>query len=141
VPTLVGPIPFILRRGAHDPATFAYTVDQVEGLIGADEGGLVLQFRESTHTYASAQPRPPRESELRELRIPLGALRRVDLRRGWFRTRLVLAAADLRAFEPFKPWLNQGELVLAIPRAERGAAADLASSIELALANRLLGSG
>ena len=131
----------MLHRGSHDPATFAYTSQKVEGLIGADESAVVLQYRESTRTYASAQNRPPRESELLEARIPFAAVRKVELRRGLITTRLVLAAADLRPFEPFKPWLARGELVLTIPRAERGAAADLASSIELALSTRLLGQG
>jgi len=71
----------------------------------------------------------------------VGAIRRVELRRGWLRTRLVLAAADLRAFEPLSQWLTESELVLSIPRAERTAAADLASSVELALSTRLLGEG
>ena len=104
-------IPFRLRRGANDPATFVYTVDEVSGLIGLEEDGLVLQYREKT-SQSSWPARAPTESDLRVLHIPLGALRRAELRRGWFHTRLVLAAADLRAFEPFRTWLKGSELAL-----------------------------
>jgi hypothetical protein len=51
---------------------------------------------------------------------------------------VILFAADLHAFEPFRTWLRGSELALTIPRAERTAAADLVSSIELALSTRLL---
>jgi len=135
----VDPIPFTLRQSGNEPVTFVYLVHQLNGLVGADDDGLVLQYVESRHRY-TAPAKPPEESQLREVRIPFAALRRVELRRGLFRTRLVLAAADLRAFEPFKVWLRQGELALAIPRGERSAAADLASSVELALSTRLLAS-
>jgi len=135
-------IPFRLRRATTDPATWVSTVDEVNGLVGLDEDGLVLQYREKTAHPNSWPRRPPTETELQVLHIPLTALRRAVLRRGWFRTKLVLAVADLRAFEPFRAWLTPaGELVLTIPRAERTDAADLASSIELALSTRLLSHG
>jgi hypothetical protein len=133
-------IPFRLSRGSTDPATFAYTVTEVNGLVGLEEDGLALQYREKvTQTAMSVRAT---ESEVRTAHIPLAALRRAGLRGRWFGVRLVLAAADLRAFEPFRAWLTaNGELALTIPRAERAAAADLASSIELALSTRLLSHG
>jgi len=135
-------IPFRLSRGSTDPATFVYTVTKVNGLIGMDEDGLALQFREKITQTGAWPAREPTESGLQVMHIPLGALRRAVLRRGWFHTKLVLAAADLRAFEPLRSWLSgSGELALTIPRAERAAAADLASSIELALSTRLLSHG
>jgi len=130
-------VPFTLRRGTHDPATFVYTFTEVNGLVGMDEDGVVLQYREKTQSYGSAAP-APRESEVRAARIPLGALRRAELRGRWFGIRLVLFARDLHAFEPFRSWLRGSELALTVPRAERAAAADLASSIELGLSTRLL---
>ena len=129
------PIPFMLRRATQAPPTYTRIVTRVNGLIGLDEDGLVLQSRE---TVAIQWPPSEKESEVRVDHIPLAAIRRAELRRGWFRTRLVLFAADLRAFEPFRSWLRRSELALSIPRGERAAAADLASSIELALSTRLL---
>ena len=135
-------IPFRLRRGANDPATFAYTVDEVNGLVGLDEDGLVLQYREKTAHPSSWPRRAPTETELRVVHVPLAALRRAVVRGRWFGVKLVLAAADLGPFEPLRAWLGgNGELALTIPRAERAAAADLASSIELALSTRLLSHG
>jgi hypothetical protein len=136
------PIPFKLRRASHDLTTLVSTVTQADGLVGTDEDGLVLQYRVKVTQSGGGIPRPePTESEVRKARIPLGAMRRVELRRGWFRTKLILSAADLHAFEPFRAWLDGSELALTIPRAERPGAADLASSIELALSTRLLSHG
>jgi hypothetical protein len=136
----VTPIPFTLRRSTRDP-NYVYTVTDMNGLVGMDEDGLVLQYRVKTSQVGGWPVPPPTESDVRVVHIPLDAIRRVELRRGWFSTKLALAAADLRAFEPLHPWLTGGEVALSIPRAERSGAADLASSIELALSTRLLGPG
>lgn len=134
--------PFSLRRVTYDPATFIRNDTQLTGLLGMERDELVLQYRERNVRSQGGLPlKEPGESEVHEVRLPVGAIRRVELRRGWLRTRLVLAAADLRAFEPLSQWLTESELVLSIPRAERTAAADLASSVELALSTRLLGEG
>jgi hypothetical protein len=50
-------IPFRLSRGSSDPATWVYTVTDVNGLIGLDEDGLVLQYREKV-TQAAMSARP-----------------------------------------------------------------------------------
>ena len=135
-------IPFTLRRVAHEPRTYTRTGTELAGLLGMDHDALVLQYRERTQRWQGGVAlSEPTESELREVRVPVAAVRRVRLRRGWLRTRLVIAAADLRAFEPFSAWLIGSELVLTVPRAERAAAADLASSVELALSTRLLSEG
>ena len=138
--TPVIPIPFRLHRGTRNPATFVYTSTEVNGLVRMDDDGLVLQYRDKTQVHGMP-PSPPKESEVRTARIPLGAIRRVELRGRWFGVRLVLFAGDLNAFDPFRSWLRRGELALTVPRAERAAAADLASSIELALSTRLLNDG
>ncbi|MFL5541032.1 MAG: hypothetical protein ACJ8J0_18735 [Longimicrobiaceae bacterium] len=134
-------IPFRLSRAEYQRRPYAYLVIEVNGLIGMDEDGLVLQYREKT-TQPQKWALPPTETDVQVVHIPLAALRRVVVRGRWFGVKLVLAAADLRAFEPFRAWLTpNGELRLTIPRAERAAAADLASSIELALSTRLLSHG
>ncbi|SOD02003.1 hypothetical protein SAMN05216486_1022 [bacterium JGI 053] len=135
-------IPFSLRRASRDFTTLIRTATEVDGLVGTDDDGVVLQYRVKVVRSGGGILRPqPTESEVCVAHIPLGAIRRAELRRGWFRTTLVLAAADLRAFEPLHSWLTEGELSLTIPRAERLDAADLASSVELALSTRLLNHG
>jgi hypothetical protein len=134
-------IPFKVHRATRNPNTGVSTVTDMSGLIGLDDDGVVLQYRVKTSQVGGWPVPAPTESDLRVVRIPLAAVRRAELRRHWFRTRLVLAAADLRAFEPLHPWLTGSELALTIPRAERSGAADLASSVELALSTRLLSSG
>ena len=132
------PIPFTIRHATENRAAQLRTVLRMNGLVGMDGAEVVLQYRVKTKQTRAwiDMPEAP-ESAVSVVRVPLGALRRAELRSGWFRTRLVLYVADLRAFEAL-PWPTGSELVLAIPRAERTAAADLAWSIELALSTRLL---
>lgn len=133
-------VPFAIRRVAYDANTFIRNDTALGGLVGTDGEHLVLQFRETRKRSQGGLPLDEgSESELAEIRVPIAAVRRIELRKGWFRTRLMIAAADLRAFEPLRAWLKGSELILSIPRAERTDAADLASSVELALSTRLLG--
>ena len=133
-------VPFTLRRVAYEANTFIRNDTALGGLVGMDGDDLVLQFRETKkRSQGGLTLDEAVESELSEIRVPIAAVRRIELHKGWFRTRLVIAAADLRPFEPLWAWLNGSELVLSIPRAERTDAADLASSVELALSTRLLG--
>ena len=137
-PSPVIPIPFTVRHATENRAAQLRTVMRMSGLVGMDGDDVVLQYRVKTkRTQAWIDLPEAPESAVSVVRVPLGALRRAELRSGWFRTRLVLYAADLRAFETL-PWPTGSELALTIPRAERTAAADLASSIELALSTRLL---
>ena len=138
----VSPVPFTLKRQEVTSATVRYEqVDTVvRGLLRLDDDELVVQWcEEETVTRMDwGYSREKSESEVREKRVPLAALRSAQLRRRWWLfTDLALAAADLRAFEGV-PGGRGSELVVRIARADRSAAADLASSIELALAHRLL---
>lgn len=100
---------------------------------------VVLQYRVSTSRQAWGGPEEA-ESDVLESRISLRAIRRAELRRGWFRTRVVLLPADLVDFGAI-PGFTGSDLTLTIPRAERDGAAELVSSIELALSTRLLDGG
>lgn len=132
------PIPFFIRNAVMDPATFLQTVTQVDGLVGMEEDDLVLQYRVNTWRSTNKGTREHTVSEVREVRLPLRSIRRAELRRGWFRTRVVLFPADLRGFADV-PGFSGTELALRIPRAERGGAEQLVNSIELGLSARLLG--
>ena len=118
---------------------WSQTTTRVSGLVRLEDDGVVLQYRvsESVTRPGSMGPETS-ESEVREHRVPLAALRSARVAGGWWWPRLVLAAADLRAFDGFPVPRKSGEaLSLRIALAHRADAADLASSVELALANRL----
>lgn len=135
--TSVIPIPFSIRSTATDPATFMQTVTRLDGLVGMEEDDVVLQYRVNTWQWMKTGAREHTVSEVREVRLPLRSIRRAELRRGWFRTRLVLFPADLRGFADV-PGFSGAELALRIPRAERTGAEQLVNSIELGLSARLL---
>jgi hypothetical protein len=137
-------VPFTLKRQETTYASSRWEqVDTVvRGLLRLDDDELVFQWREEdTVTQGGfGYSQEKSESEVMEKRVPLAALRSARLqRRLWLFTDLVLAAADLRAFAGVPGRRGSGtELAVRIARADRSAAADLASSIELALAHRLL---
>jgi len=132
------PIPFSIRSMAMDPSTYMQVVTKLDGLPGMEEDDVVLQYRVNTWQWTRTGMREHTVSEVREVRLPLPSIRRAELRRGWFRTRVVLFPADLRGFAGI-PGFSGTELVLRIPRAERGGAEHLVNSIELGLSARLLG--
>jgi len=131
------PIPFSLRRAVQDPATYLQNVTQVDGLVGMEDDDVVLQYRVKSSRWTRSWTQEHEESGVRETRLPLRAIRRAELRRGWFRTRVVLFPADLRGFAEI-PGFSGTELTLRIPRGESGGAEQLVSSIELGLSARLL---
>jgi hypothetical protein len=121
-------------------ATWSTTVTIVSGLAWLEEDALVLQYRVHETVTGAATSNVPvtTESEVREHRVPIAALRSARVAGGWWWPRIILAAADLRAFDGFPVPRGAGEeLSLRISLAHRADAADLASSLELALANRL----
>lgn len=131
------PIPFKIRRATRDSNTYLQTATHVHGLVGMEDDEVVLQYRITTVRQRIGAMPERTESEVGEARIPLDAIRRAEVRRGWFRTRVVLLPANLHSFGGI-PGFTGDELVLTIPRAERAGAADLVSSIEMALSTRLL---
>lgn len=135
-PRSVIPIPFSITDHAQDPETRLLVTTEVNGLIRMEGDEVVLQYRVSTSRQAWGGPDED-QSDVLESRIALQSIRRVELKRGWFRTRVVLLPADLRDFGAV-PGFTGTELTLTIPRAEREDAAHLVSSIELALSTRLL---
>ncbi|HEU4455941.1 MAG TPA: hypothetical protein VFR81_22940 [Longimicrobium sp.] len=134
-------VPFKHRRSESVMSSdWKQTVTRVSGLAWMEDEAVVLQYRTRVTVTSGATSNLPQttESEVREHRVPLAALRSARVVGGWWWPRIVLAAADLRAFDGFPVARGAGEeLSLRISLGHRGDAADLASSIELALANRL----
>jgi len=134
-------VPFKHRRSKSVMAAdWSRMVTRVAGLAWLEDDDLVLQYRVSETVTSGATSNLPvtTESEVGEHRVPLAALRSARVAGGWWWPRIVLAAADLRAFDGFPVPRGAGEeLSLRISLAHRSDAADLASTLELALANRL----
>lgn len=107
-----------------------------EGLVRLEGAELVLQSRLTT-TEVRGVVRTVEPGPLREVRIPVAAIRSARLTRAWWRPRLEIAAADLRGFEG-APGLAGDRIVLPVPRRERAEAADLAATLSLAAAERRL---
>jgi hypothetical protein len=131
-------LPFTIRWQRYDRTRYIRTRSLAYGLARLDAEALVLQYRvRHRHSQGGVTVSAPPDSEVLESRIPLSALRSARVVRRWWRTRVVLSAADMHGFQDL-PGVVHDQLVLAVDRAHRADAADLASSLELALTTRLL---
>ena len=110
------------------------------GVVALEDDALRVQFRVVEEFWRYKQGKMEEgttESEVREVLIPLRALRSVRAAGRWWSPRLEIAAAELRALEGF-PRSGSGEVSLLIRRRDRTDARELASLVEYGLAQRLL---
>jgi hypothetical protein len=144
-------LPFTLRRGQDVIARgeITSTTETVHGLLRLDGERLVIQWRVARETdRVGKEIRTDRELEpVREVAVPLAAIAGAAVRTAWWRwppgRRLVLTAADLRAFEAVAGEAglrldHPAELALPVRRADRVAAREFAGELELAIAEREL---
>lgn len=142
-------LPFLLRR-SHDVVgkEITSTTETVHGLLRLDGETLTIQWRVARETdRVGSEIRTDHEVDpVREMAIPVGSIAGAAVRqRGWVfgRRRLVLTAANLRAFEPVAGAAGLGlnhpaELVLDLRRGDREAALEFVSELELAVADNAL---
>lgn len=147
-------VPFHLVRGQDQftASTVTSTKEVIHGLLRLEGERLVFQWRVARHTdhIGAATMRSDDELEaVRELVVPLSGMAGAELRRRWWipwgAPRLVLRAADLRAFEEVAGegglrLDHPAELVLSLRRADRLAAEEFAAEVALAVAELALGS-
>ena len=141
-------LPFTLRRsedvvGATEITSMKETV---HGLLRVDGEQLIIQWRIARSTDRVGKViRTDKEVEpVREVTLPLAALAGARVRWRWAwppGPRLVLTAADLRAFEEIVGAAglrldHPAELAVRVRRADRLAAREFAGDLELALAER-----
>ena len=144
-------LPFTLRRsnGVVSGKEITSTVETIHGLLRVDGDSLVLQWRVQRQTdRVGAEIRSDRELDpVRETAVPVasvsGAVVRLPRWRRGRAGRLVLTAADLRAFEGLSgpgglELAHPAELVLNLRKEDRDAARELATQIELAIADHAL---
>ncbi|HEX7022803.1 MAG TPA: hypothetical protein VF171_08085 [Trueperaceae bacterium] len=145
-------LPFFLRRSDDviGGEGITSTAETIHGLLRLDQDRLVIQWRLARKIdRVGAEIRSDHEIEpICEVILPLSGLAAATVRRSlwpWARaSRLVLTAANLRAFEAL---VGQGglrldhpaEVVLRIRPGDLEAARDFSADVELALAERALG--
>ena len=146
----IAALPFFLRRSEDVIADgeITSTAETVHGLIRVEGDRLVLQWRVARETdRVGREIRTDRELDpVREVTVPLTGVAAAKVRASWWPwsgARLVVTAADLRAFEPVVG--NGGlrldhpaELVLRLRLRDRIAAQEFAAELELVLAEHAL---
>ena len=145
-------LPFTLRRSQDVIGTseITSTKETVYGLLRLDGDRLFIQWRTARTTdRIGGEIRSDQElEEVREVSIPLGGVAGASVRRRWWEwpshPRLVLTAADLRAFEAVTSeggmtLQHPAELVLRLRRRDRLAAEEFTAELSLALAELAAG--
>jgi hypothetical protein len=143
-------LPFFLKRSEDVIASgsFISTSETVHGLLRLEGEQLVVQWRIARNTdHVGSEIRTDREvTPVREVVIPLAALGGGRVRASWWpwsAGRIVLTAADLRAFEAVAGETglrleHPAELVFRVRRADLDLAREFVGEIDMALADRAL---
>jgi hypothetical protein len=107
----------------------------VHGVLRTEPEGLVLEVRSNENAFGA---RPTREGEIRTSVIPWTEVQAIEYRRRFLLGGTVLVRTrSLRALDGV-PGARGSELSLAVSRADRLAARELAVNVELALAEHRL---
>ena len=142
-------VPFLLQR-RHDVVGVAITTtrETVHGLLRLDGDKLYVQWRIARSTdHVGMTIRSDKEIEpVREVVIPLTAIAGAAVKWNWRwppGPRLVLTAADLRAFEEVAGAAglsldHPAELELRLRRSDRAPGVEFAGELELAIAERAI---
>ncbi len=147
-------LPFTLRRSSDviTGSAITSTTETVHGLLRLEGDRLVVQWRAARKIdHFGGEIRTDEELDaVREVEIPLEAVAGAGVRRRWWgwpaAPRLVLTAADLRAFDiltgPEGLRLSHpAELVLRLRRGDRLAAEEFTAELTLCLAQLEEGRG
>lgn len=144
-------VPFHLKRSndVFGAASYTSTTETIHGLVRLDGDRLIFQWRLARKTeHYGTEIRSDQEYEaVREVEIPLDAVAGASVRRGWWEIlippKLVLTAADLRAFEEVAGegglrLKHPAELVVRLQRSDRMLAEEFSAELALAVAERAL---
>jgi diadenosine tetraphosphate (Ap4A) HIT family hydrolase len=146
-------LPFLIQRQdtVVRDGEVSETVEDAHGLLRLERARVVVQWSTAREvTRVGREIRTDRElGPVREAVLPLVHLAGVELKRRWWRWpaswRLVLRAADLRAFEALAGDAglvleHPAELTLDLRRSDLPAAYEFVQDLELALADDMLAS-
>jgi len=149
----VAAVPFHLRRSrdVFSGSVMTSTTETIHGLLRLEGEEVVMQWRlsrQTEHMGAASYRTEAEVEEVRELVLPVAVFSGASVRRRlWdFLTgpRLVLRAADLRAFEGVAGegglrLAHPAEIVLRLRRTDVLAAEEFAAELAMALALRAVG--
>jgi hypothetical protein len=139
-------LPFFLRRSESVVAEeITSTQETIHGLLRLEDDRLVLQWRMArTIDRVGSEIRSDQEFDpVQEVVLSLNTVASASLRSPWWRwgraARLVLTAADLRAFEPVTGAAglrldHPAELTVQIRPEDRSVALEFAADLNLAVA-------
>lgn len=143
-------LPFVLRRSESVVGKeITSTEETIHGLLLLDDDRLVLQWRSARKIdRVGSEIRSDQEFDpVQEVVLSLSTVATAALRSPWWKwgrgARLVLTAADLRAFEPVTGAAglrmdHPAELTLQIRPEDRSVALEFAADLNLAVAERSL---
>lgn len=144
-------VPFTIKRSndVFGSGSYTSTTETIHGLVRLDGDRLVFQWRLGRKTdYYGNEIRSDQKLEaVREVTVPLEAVAGAVVRQRWREIlttpKLVLTAADLRAFEEVAgegglSLKHPAELVLGIHRSDRMLAEEFSAELALAVAERAL---
>ncbi len=143
-------LPFILKRGddVFSGTGMTSTRETVHGLLILETDRLVIQWRvgrKTEHLMGDGMRTDKEVEPVQEIVVPLQGVAGAVVRRRWWDwligPRLVLTAADLRAFEGVTGGSglsldHPAELVLRLRRSDRLAAEEFSAELALAVAER-----
>lgn len=97
---------------------------EVTGLIRVDHEHLVLEFQSADAIIGIVK------SDLKTKKVPFTAIRRLDFKKGWFSTKLILQTNSMSDLDGI-PGANSGSVTFNIKRAHRQEAVELNSYFQL----------
>lgn len=145
-------VPFTLKRSKDEfgGGSITSTTETVHGLLRLEGDQLVIQWRLGRHTeeYGVGYTTDEKLEAVREEVVPLSAVSGAYVRRSWWDfwrgPRLVLNAADLRAFDGIVGaeglrLSHPAEMVVGLRRADLMLAEEFTAELTLALAELVAG--
>lgn len=117
-------LPFVIPSVYEGLAT-------ARGMARLSPAALILEFEVKDSIVGVIK------TGVREVQVPIEEIHRLDLRKGWFRTRLLIRAHRMMTFDKV-PGQKSGTIELRVAREDRSVAEALVSTLKLRLSEREL---
>jgi len=104
---------------------------EARGILRTNAAGLVLEFEVKDGVVGMLK------SGIKEVRLAIDEVSHIDLKEGWFRTRVFIRANRLAALSSI-PGNESGKIALQIARKDRTLAKALVSGLKLSLSEKEL---